>query len=61
MVVGSLIYSVVRVLVDVLAASHVDQAKQQAGVLASKRKSRYPAEGSSHPTQGSTIPQVVVT
>ena len=43
MVVGSLIYSVVRVLVDVLAASHVDQANQQAGVLASKTQVQVPS------------------
>jgi putative transposase len=37
-VVGSLIYSVVRLLLDVLATSHGDQAKLQAEVLALRRQ-----------------------
>jgi hypothetical protein len=37
-VVGSLIYSLLRVLLDVLATSHRDQAKLQAEVLALRRQ-----------------------
>lgn len=36
--VGSLLYSLVRVLLDVIAASHGDQAKLQAEVLALRRQ-----------------------
>jgi hypothetical protein len=37
-VVGSLIYSLLRVLLDALATSHGDQAKLQAEVLALRRQ-----------------------
>jgi hypothetical protein len=37
-VVGSLIYSLLRVLLDVLATSHGDQAKLEAEVLALRRQ-----------------------
>jgi len=37
-VVGSLIYSLVRAMLDVLATSHGDQAKLQAEVLALRRQ-----------------------
>ena len=36
--VGSLIYSLVRLLLDVLTTSHSDQAKLQAEVLALRRQ-----------------------
>ena len=36
--VGALLYSVLRVLLDVLVTSHVDQAKLQAEVLALRRQ-----------------------
>ena len=52
--VGSLIYSLLRVLLDVIATSHGDQAKLQAEVLALRRRSRFSRGRSSgvHWTQG---------